>query len=333
MKHWLFIILCFIASPAWSNLGEAFSREFKEVLIDLRNSRGGNGDVAAGYLTLMSLLTEYKVKNHITLLVDAEGQKRLSMLLSNNHPLPSNVEIHSLATVDKNLEIDFYTALASPSGTLKNKPHQDLKFGDDAILLIQTVLGNTENPHSLNPMGLIQVNDVKINMYPAGIGPNETGIYGDYIAAQLRGKNEDYSRQFLLTEIEAIANENSRLQLESILTQRALKGARTGLVYGITSGQTRPQFTSYLKGLATHENESFCLITPSKFDLQFIDDVKLRERIIILETESALPIHADPGKVYVLKTPNLPHPVFVGLTHYSMKQGVTPVGAGDGFMS
>jgi hypothetical protein len=37
--------------------------------------------------------------------------------------------------------------------------------------------------------------------------------------------------------------------------------------------------------------------------------------------------------VYILKTPTLPHPVFVGLTALSMKQGVTPVGAGDGFLS
>ena len=57
-------------------LGKIFSQEFGNILFDLRNSRGGNGDVAAGYLTLMTFLDRYQIKNKLTLLVDQEGEKR-----------------------------------------------------------------------------------------------------------------------------------------------------------------------------------------------------------------------------------------------------------------
>ncbi|MGZ3803701.1 MAG: hypothetical protein ACXVB4_05800 [Pseudobdellovibrionaceae bacterium] len=328
-----FLMLWLLSSPAWSALGEDFSAAFKEVFIDLRNSRGGNGDVAAGYLTLMSLLKDYGIKNHVTLLVDSESEKRLRGLLSQRHPLPAQVQIETLASLDKNLRIDFYLSLASPSGSLKNNLQQDLKFSPDAILMVQTVLGNTENIHSLNPMALIEADGVQFNMQPAGLGKDEAGIYGDFVASFLRGQNEESSRRFLLSELETVADERTRAQLKSLLQKEALQGSRLGLVYGITSGKTRPQFTSYLRGLAQREQESFCLVTPSQFDLQYIEDPNLKERIVILDATSELPATSEAGKIYILKTPNLPHPVFVGLTHYSMKQGVTPVGAGDGFMS
>jgi hypothetical protein len=316
-----------------SQVGAVFSREFKEVVIDLRNSRGGNGDVGAGYLTLMDLLWRYRIQNHITLLVDAEGSKRLNFLLSERYPLPPQVETRTIDTIDKNRKVDFYLALASPSGTLKNKPYENIPFAENAILMVQTVLGNTENKMSINPMGLIEINGLKLNMQPAGIGPEEIGIYNDFIANFLRGRDEDFSRRFVLSELESIDQENTRHQIEMILTKKSLAGTRTGLVYGVTSKDTRGMMTPYLQSLAQRSDESFCLITPSRFDLRFVEDPALRSRIEIFNEESKLPEKAEPGKIYILLTPNLPHPFFVGLTKYAMTQGVTPIGAGDGFMS
>lgn len=321
------------ANEGATETGIAISREFKEILIDLRNSRGGNGDVGAGYLTIMDFLWRYRLQNHITLLVDDEGRKRLNYLLSDRYPLPPEVEVKTIENLDQKLRVDFYLALASPSGTLKNKPYEHINFAEDAILMVQTVLGNTENKNSINPMGLIEFKGHKLNMPPAGIGPGENGIYYDFIANFLRGRDEEFTRRFLLSELETINNSNTRQQIEMILNKSSLKGARTGLVYGVTSVDTRGMMTPYLQGLTNHPDESFCFITPSRFDLRFVEDPKLRARIEIFNQDSLLPAQAVPGKIYILLTPNLPHPVFVGLTKFAMTQGVTPIGAGDGFMS
>ncbi len=90
---------------------------------------------------------------------------------------------------------------------------------------------------------------------------------------------------------------------------------------------------SYLKGLAAKSTDSFCFVTPSRFDESDIKDPELKGRVKIIASGQELPETGEPGKIYVVRAKTLPHKVFVGLMAYSMKAGLTPVGAGDGFMS
>jgi hypothetical protein len=320
-------------APTQLELGKRLSNNYDHVLFDLRNSRGGNGDVAAGYLTAMSLIHHYRISNPVTLLVDKEGAKRLGILMGVQQKLPAQVAIHTIDSIPKDLIVDFYLALASPSGTLKNHPHEDLTFSPDAVLLVQTVLGNTENQASINPYGLLQTGQWKFNMEPAGIGPNELGIYDDHVAHQLRGHSMEETRNFVLQQIATMPQDDARSQLDRILSGERLSGAKIGLVYGITALHTRQQFTSELRGLVADKTNSYCLITPSNYDLRYVDDPGIKDRVVVLDQSAQLPERAAPNMIYILKTPNLPHPLFVGLTYYSMKQGVTPIGAGDGFLS
>lgn len=86
-----------------------------------------------------------------------------------------------------------------------------------------------------------------------------------------------------------------------------------------------------LKGLEA--GKSFCLLTPLRFDDSDIVDPELRQRVVLVANEASLPDHVEPGKIYIVKTKTLPHRVFVGLIAYSMRKGLVPVGAGDGFLS
>jgi hypothetical protein len=168
-------------------------------------------------------------------------------------------------------------------------------------------------------------------MSPSGIASSEAGIYNDYVAVQLRSMKADEIEKFVVAESEMIDDLDSKKSVQDIISGTKLKGAKTGLAYGISAGATKQQFMSYLKGLEA--GKSFCLLTPSRFDDSDIVDPELRQRVVLVANEASLPEHAEPGKIYIVKTKTLPHRVFVGLMAYSMRKGLVPVGAGDGFMS
>ena len=54
--------------------------KFQNIVVDLRGSRGGNGDVSAGFLFARQLIQDKGVKN-LTLLVDDKTQNILNTLL------------------------------------------------------------------------------------------------------------------------------------------------------------------------------------------------------------------------------------------------------------
>lgn len=125
----------------------------------------------------------------------------------------------------------------------------------------------------------------------------------------------------------------SRTAVEQVLQGTHLRDAKIGLVYGISSDQTQRQFESYLTGLASDSQSAHVLFTPSSFKLESIQNQTLREKITYISSAAAMPENAELGRIYVVETKTLPHEVFVGMMALSMKNGVVPVGAGDGFMS
>ncbi len=331
-----------------------FNSNFKEIIVDVRGSRGGNGDVAAGYLTIMDLIQNYQIHSHITLLVDMDSKNILNRLAQGNQLFWSTVSMNTIDTLPNDKVFDLYLALASPSGTfrygaqLREREHSELKASSihieedhgkriniktEGVLIVQTVLGNTENLNSINPHAIVRSSGVNYNMSPAGIGTSEAGIYNDYIATNLRNKTPVAIQEFIKSQLSLIEDDFSRNTILKIVEKSKMKGAKIGLAYGISAEQTQSQFISYLNGLAADNSKSYCLITPSRFDEKAILDQTLYSKIQFITNEQSLPDFAEPGKIYIVRTKTMPHSVFVGLMAYSMKAGLVPVGAGDGFMS
>ena len=340
--HFVLSFIFLVAISAFSRTREetvtAFKEKFKEVIVDVRGSRGGNGDVAAGYLTIMDFIQNYQITDGITVLVDSESRKILDRLAKGNSRFWSIAKVETIDSLPTDRVFDLYLALASPSGSFRYGKQLRERMGDETqtekiddkgkkisirtegVLMVQTVLGNTENRSSVNPFAVARSNGVNFDMSPAGIASNESGIYNDYVAVQLRSMSAENIQDFVYDEAKLMEDIDSRARIINIVGESHLKGAKVGLAYGISAGATKQQFMSYLKGLEA--GKSFCLITPSKFDQSDIVDPELRQRVVVVNSEDKLPWNAEPGKIYIVKTKTLPHKVFVGLMAYSMKKGL-----------
>lgn len=309
-------------------------KDFSRILFDIRNSRGGNGDTASSLLTFMDLATRYNINDvDITFLVDDESNRRLNSMLGEDHKFRKQMTIAYEGDLSSSKPFDLYISMASPSGLLTHKTLDGIPFTENAIFVIHTVLGNTENESSMNAKSLIKVRNSYFDLPSPGLSEFELGVYGDPVAQMLKGKSEEFTKNFLLSEINKLTDSNLSNQLISLLTKQTFSNSKISLAYGITSKDTKIQFESYLQGILKSANDPICIITPSKFDLHSIQNENIRARIKVLDSNSPLPQAGDKNTVYILKVKNLPHSVFVGLTYYSMKQGVVPIGAGDGFLS
>jgi len=328
-------------------------RSFESIVFDVRGSRGGKGDVAASYLTAMDLIERGDYKGKITFIVDDKSQEILSNLLSQKIEPGSKtksgvIEFHSAETIPHGFKPpDMYLYLASPSGTIKYaddfEPYSKTRYmprgipvDDDTMIVVHTVLGNTENPFSLNPNAVVKMGNNKYSISAAGLAPNEQGIYYDPVANILRGKTDTEIRSYLLDSLADIQDKEKREILQNILNNKALQGSDLTLAYGISDPKVKSQFVSYLKGLyksASEEGRSFTLITPSGFALNEISSFgaqNMKKNIHVFSYLSELPAKTIPGHIYIVKTGALPHKTFVGLMAYSK---VPYVIAGDGAMS
>jgi hypothetical protein len=354
---------------------------FRNIVIDVRNSRGGRGDVAAGYLTAIDLLERAKGKTDegpglkVTLLIDDSARKILSgmrgkPLEAGDVDFEGSLTYRTLTELPQDQAADMYLGVASPSGSFKYSPDflrldrnrsalrrllrrfenwlrrtvEDepelvglgVPINEDTVLMVQTVLGNTENQNSWNPYALVKVGQRELKMLPAGLAARETGVYSDNVAWKLRNMGRPELKDFLLQAAESITDDNDRINLRTVLRETRLKGAEIGLVYGISMKAVKPQFESYLAGLAAKakaSSSSYVLVTPSGFKLEDVADEQLRDRLVVIGGEGGGWLNkrnAEPGKIYILRTQALPHPVFVGLMAYSRPP---PVMAGDGAMS
>lgn len=326
--------------------------KFKEIAFDVRGSRGGNGDVAAAYLTAMDLLRNYSLHSKITFITDEKSEAILYRIAQGNDEFEKSISISRAESLPHNKEFDLYFALAGPSGKFSRASdiidsenvevsfadkyiftYKKIKIAEHGVLIAQTVLGNTENSNSIYSQGTVRSNGVSYSMGPAGIGDFESGIYGDYIAEHLKDKTTQEINEFIFGELPTVTNTFSREVIEAILKGTRLKNSTFGLAYGISMKETQLQFMSYLEGLAKESTKSFVIVTPSSISIKTIVEANLWDRVVILTERSQIPEIAQPGKIYIVKVRTLPHSVFTGLLARSMSDGLVPVGAGDGFMS
>ncbi len=323
-------------------------KSFQHIVIDVRGSRGGKGDVAAGYLTALDLMNRAQFAGKITLITDETSRKILAKLqgkkVNSGDPLLTDkVVVMDLNDLPNDYATaDMYLSLANPSGRLRYsfdfvqegqmipRGTHKIRTRADTVFITQTVLGNTENADSSHPLGELKIRDNVYDLNPAGIGGKESGFYLDAVAVRLRGKTLDQVHASVLESLNALPSRSSERQLvEQILTGKKLAGGKVGLAYGITSAMVKQQFSRYLQGLyaeAVEKKKSFVLLTPSGFSQKDAPGVET----VVIDSPSDLPKVAEPGTIYIVKTGALPHEVFVGLMAYS---AVPPVVAGDGAMS
>jgi formylglycine-generating enzyme required for sulfatase activity len=341
----------------WEEHEAAGLPPFQNIVIDVRGSRGGRGDVAAGYLVATDILERARRAKtsapsfQITFIMDETSQSILSGLW--HRPVfPGQKDIEGLVafeTVDSLPRsfppADLYLALASPSGkvrfpkSLRRVEEYDLSrkgipVNSKTIVLVQTVLGNTENPDSINPFALLQISGQDFRMLPAGLAEEESGLYSDYVAWQLRGKSRSEIANFIKGSLPSVKNKRDRQVIAGIVDGTLFAGSKPGLVYGVTAGTVKPQFETYLKGLAADarsSKKSYCLITPSGFSKGDVADNNLSGQIeVVALDQMPRPSQAKPETIYIVRTNGLPHPIFVGLMAYARPP---PVLAGDGALS
>lgn len=325
----------FAAATDSSALAREFAARYPRILVDARGSRGGNGDIAAAYLTLSDWFQNSDLQSKVTVLVDENGRTRLLKLAEGNDAFTSRVDIRLKEDGEIAEPFQLYLVFANPSGTYRYKDDfgKHFHFSSDATLMVQTVLGNTENQNSLHPYAIVENQGRIFDWGPAGLDGRESGIYTDVVAQGLRGKSNGELKTLLLEQTPTITDEFSRSAIEAVISTQKLAGAKVGLVYGISAEQTQKQFVSYLEGLKGRASDAFVLITPSKFREGDVHDPELKKSLKFITSIDQMPAIAESGQTYVIETKTLPHRVFVGLTALSMKSGVTPVGAGDGFLS
>ncbi|MCB9025318.1 MAG: hypothetical protein H6625_03300 [Bdellovibrionaceae bacterium] len=325
-----------------------FNQRFSSVIFDVRGSRGGHGDVAAGYLTIMDLISRYKFNGEITVLVDSKSLRILNKLSEGNQTFKKRVNFVSIDSLDQNSSFDMYIVLASPSGRfhfgsdideassgeVSGGNRNKIYMKKNAVLLVHTVLGNTENPYSKNPFAVIRYQGVNYNMSPAGIAHSESGVYSDYAALELKAKSKEEIIDEVQQQLQIVQNESSRYFIQSLFKQIQEQKIEFGLAYGLTATTTARQFLSYLEGLMLKPSKiPKVILTPSAFKSAHITDPKLAARVKFLDEVTDLTKPLDPKYVYIYNSPTLPHKLFTTMLAYSMFHGLVPVGAGDGFTS
>lgn len=351
-----------------------YVQEFRDIVFDARGARGGNGDTAAVFLFVMDMIENLSYKDNIRMVVDERGLKTLSLmtgrLLSSGDTLFSGQV--QLISADQGFNsgppADLYISLARPSGTFKHafsisKVHLEnendgdlsdwmpkydefpVRVNGNTVLLVQTVLGNTENRNSVHPNGLIRLGDRVYDLAAPGFLDEHSGIYIDPVAEKLRGKSKDEVKEILLSVLrESSANPN-HAYLQKIIEERRLWGATINFAYGISSKSVGGQFLTYLSGMIEHmdnpgnEIRSMVILTPSGIkhydylekEIKNLRDAseyrkKVSGRIVLITDLSQLPRVAEDGKIYLVHTGNIPHTTFNSLLAYSY---FPPIVSGD----
>ena len=341
---------------------------YDNILIDLRGSRGGNGDVAAGYLTALDMIQRLHYKKNITFIIESERQGepgKAAIILGKLLDKPAmkdgqvlrggQIQIKEAGKIPATFPpADLYLSFANPTPDFsqeidfvvrdKNNPLSStssqaggVPIDKNTVLISQTVLGNTENKNYENSLALIRRGELSKQIQTAGLAHNEIGIYHDVIAAKLKDRSPSEIRQFLTSEIGHISNSSLKYNLSHLLSSGAdslLTGSHLTLAYGTTrTDLVKEQFESYLQGLvneAIKKNTSFTIIMPSKFSLDDIKSPELQKSIKVFNGDAIMPKKAIMGEVQIITTGALPHRVFVGMIAYS---AMPPVVAGDGALS
>ena len=310
------------------------------------------GDVAAAYLTATDMRYRLGYNGQVTFVVDKaaigilEGMMGVSIF--NGEIIDNFFRFYEVGALPINFPpADLYLHLASPSGDERFAKDyssrsdvegatagKDLGIPIDpkTVRITHTVLGNTENTNSKNPYAGLFLGPREFDLSAAGIGPNENGIYRDFVAASTKGKTHAQLLDEIKLYAAQIPDPSVGEKVLQVLDNKVLVGPRViSLAYGISSGAVKRQANDYFKGLATWAREnktSVIVFTPSGYKINSNSD--LAATVKVVDKTSPLPAKANVGNVYVLKTGTMPHELFVKLMAASQ---LPPVIAGDGALS
>ena len=193
MRIILALLMAILSAPAWGQwaveeITQRFNRRFENIIIDCRNSRGGRGEVAAAYLTAMDLLQNYAYPGKITMLVAPREERILNSLAEDDPIFWSRVRVTTLSELKPKKPFDFYLMVAEHAGHF-GPLESAIQLAPDAVKVVQTVLGNTEDEAARRHHTLIYNRYVTYKMSNAGVAPDEAGIYRDPVATNLRNKS------------------------------------------------------------------------------------------------------------------------------------------------
>lgn len=308
------------------------------IVFDVRGSRGGNGDVAAAYLTAYDLLSRTRGRADAVVpsltFVTGELERRILSRLVGHHLddgsslFDGGARVVQAYTPAQHEPADVLMNLASHHGEFDRQGHIPVREG--GVIVTQTVFGNTESDTDGPATAL--VGGKRLEMSTAGLARKDAGIYADPVARELRGLPREQIARFVRDEA-AESDVNGAAAIGAVLNHEVLNGAEVGLAYGIGMTEVKPQFERYLAGLserAKARDGSYVIFTPSSFKLSDIQYAALRAHVVVFNGDVPLPESAQAGTIYIVKTGTLPHRLFVGLMAYSRPP---PLLAGDGAMS
>ncbi|MDE2293798.1 MAG: hypothetical protein KGL53_17205, partial [Elusimicrobia bacterium] len=167
----------------------------RHIVFDVRGSRGGHGDVAAGYLTagdVVDRVLEHKGREalpQLTFIADHTERGILSRLTGGDvydgaRILGGHAQVLDPGSVTPELpRADLYMSLAASEGEFGGAA-QGVRFHPGTIFLTQTVLGNTES--AAGGPATAWVGGRLNRLQPAGLRTEESGVYGDPVARRLR---------------------------------------------------------------------------------------------------------------------------------------------------
>lgn len=252
-----------------------FAKSFHDlshIVFEISAARGGRGDVAASYLSILELIKIKKFPNQISVVVGHPEKKILQGLMQGSPDgklFQSRVQIHELGSIPETLNpADMVIRFAEADGRVRNPkrfyssgPHspEHIRIKPDGLIVSQPVIGNTEGgvPH-----GTIRLRGRDFRMEHPGLRGSHGGTYLDPVALEFRNMDRMKIAQEILSDVRGHADSGTAEAITNLLERRSLANARLGLVYGISNTDTSPQFVKYLNGFQGAQSP-VVLVTPS----------------------------------------------------------------------
>lgn len=333
---------------------------FETIMVDAHSVRGGNGDVAPSYLFISELLTKYQFKGRIILLVKVRdefdrnmskihsGLSILQKIVPDFQRFSSRVEILDSEKFrekhfNTGLKVDLSVSFAGVNGDFQlpgawhfPEPGEmwDEKsiYHDKTIFIQLPVFGNTENKDSVFSLARTMIGNREMVLMPPGLGSEENGVYFDHVAGSLRGKSREELRAYIQDRAISVEDTETQKRVQFFTGAESINRFHLGFLYGISIGEVRTQFFTYLEGLrpmVNMQSRPIILLTPSGvkptgFPHQLDSYVKL------ISLDEPLPTKFENGKVYVVPIGGVKHDMFNALLAFSE---LPPIVAGDNALS
>lgn len=299
MRMKFIYVLLFLFIAPWIQAATVDFKNFKNIVVDLRGSRGGNGDVSAGYLVAGQLIKEKGVKK-LTLVIDEKTRGILTTLVG--HKIEDGEKIwdgavevklyenikEPLQAVDlffqfakKNSQDNLSNSIYRPGDPESNRRGK-IQLSPDAFWITHTVLGNSEarREEAANFGGIRHgLNDYYISS--PGLRPEENGVYSDQTAKALLGMSGDEvlkNSEMSLKQEKAINSKDPKRQKELRVIEgtlfdhargKVLKGSEQGFAYGLMSTFQKTDMEAYLDGLknaAQKLKKSYVIFSPVRYE-------------------------------------------------------------------